>query len=1304
AKLRDTGCNLLLPPRGRTRYKVNRYNRTQMTRELRKWRRAQTPGNPDWSVTSAVDGSTYPLFRHLFFFSGGTIGLDLTRELSKSEIALGRRIADAFDVAYRRFVELHQKEQRNRELEIDRALERVRADVASMQQSHDLVRIVDSATESMKQLVPLTIFGIDTVHEAEGIWRHHAEDDATDYPLSLSTVARWHENWKTSQTVHGQWSRAELEQDMQALFDAGLTRIGENWRGVLQELEGGLWQASVPFAQGSIGMFRPDEEGPFSDGDIRLLERIAEVVALAYTRFVDFQKVEAEAKRARIDRAAEHIRAEAMAMHGSDDLYALAATFFAEVRGLSIDTWYLSLAFIEAGKITTYCNALANWASMGLKLKQDRLTRFRSVRDDALISVDHGDREHMFKGDKIQAFETQQVSSAQSSGDIAAKRRQVLNNWTGSEGDVERVAESLCAARWIHQVPFSHGVVSFTDPKNRDENTRTMGMLAESFSLGYQRYLDFQKVEQQNRELTIQNALGRVRSRALGMQNSEELLGVVSVLSDEYRGLGIDVFASTIVVPHEEDGLLDNYVCSVETFRLRSTMSETLNAVPSVKQWLALRSGECRDFVLSHEEHRRYVQLPGIDLEGINEIERQTELDHIYIAVSRFDRGYLGLLSYAPHPDDDLQLARRFTGVFEFAYSRFLELKAKEDQNRELAVERSLERVRTAIAEMASSRGIEELIVTVGQELRDLGTVFDVVGINTINQDTKMVTFRSKNLERFGSEGLDHLATVAQETLDASPAFTGWCRHWSARRTWHRLFTITDFESEIPTFAILRGVDEATVRHHLARQSDIAHRVLDVYFDNGSLVVARTTTREPFSDVDIALLERFTEVFALGYRRHLDLTAAEERAQQAEVDRAAEHIRAEAMAMRGSADLMDVVGMMHQSLHELGVEPFSTSIHFVDEAEEQFQHYLAIKDLEPHGFVLSADEESELQAPTKLVEGGWRVRWTHSTENERRLAVWRDGRITTGVMSIEPEDFPGGGGTWQIRDADNADWSVLPRGKADYTQVPFQYGIVTFTVRSVSEDHIATVQALAEALSLGYMRFQDFQRLEQASLNKSQFLRRMSHDLRSPMNAIIGYSRLLQRRLADRMDEREARNLANIETSSGNLLNLINDILDLSRIEAGRIEVNNRDFDPCALANECADSLESIVKEGVTLIRDLAAVGQISSDPDRLRQVVMNLLGNATKFTEAGSITLSLKRDGDRIELSVADTGIGIPADDLPHIFDEFRQVERQGGAGAEGTGLGLAIAKKTVDLLGGEIAATSQGSAGTTFTVRLPV
>ena len=138
------------------------------------------------------------------------------------------------------------------------------------------------------------------------------------------------------------------------------------------------------------------------------------------------------------------------------------------------------------------------------------------------------------------------------------------------------------------------------------------------------------------------------------------------------------------------------------------------------------------------------------------------------------------------------------------------------------------------------------------------------------------------------------------------------------------------------------------------------------------------------------------------------------------------------------------------------------------------------------------------------------------------------------------------------------------------------------------------------------------------------------------------------------------------------------------------------------LADECADALEMIVKPGVELRRELSDVPFVTTDPNRLRQAVMNLLGNAAKFTQSGHITISLTQRDGAAELAVADTGIGIPPEDLPHIFDEFRQVERKGAEQTEGTGLGLSIAKKSVELLGGTISAESEVGLGTTFSLRI--
>jgi len=226
--------------------------------------------------------------------------------------------------------------------------------------------------------------------------------------------------------------------------------------------------------------------------------------------------------------------------------------------------------------------------------------------------------------------------------------------------------------------------------------------------------------------------------------------------------------------------------------------------------------------------------------------------------------------------------------------------------------------------------------------------------------------------------------------------------------------------------------------------------------------------------------------------------------------------------------------------------------------------------------------------------------------------------------------------------------------------------------------------------------------IQEANRLKSDFLARMSHDLRTPMNAIIGYTRILLRQVKDILTERQYRNLDNIQISANNLLSLINDILDLSKIEAGRIDLKPDAVDLKQLAADCIVSVESLVKPGVQLEQQLEDVYPVHTDEDRIRRVVMNLLSNALKFTEKGSITVSLKPVDYGVELSVADTGLGIPSEDLPHIFDEFRQVESEGGKTQEGTGLGLSIAKKSVELLGGTISVESEIGEGTKFTLRI--
>jgi signal transduction histidine kinase len=231
--------------------------------------------------------------------------------------------------------------------------------------------------------------------------------------------------------------------------------------------------------------------------------------------------------------------------------------------------------------------------------------------------------------------------------------------------------------------------------------------------------------------------------------------------------------------------------------------------------------------------------------------------------------------------------------------------------------------------------------------------------------------------------------------------------------------------------------------------------------------------------------------------------------------------------------------------------------------------------------------------------------------------------------------------------------------------------------------------------------------LEAASRHKSEFLANMSHELRTPLNAIIGFSEVLAERMFGEVNDKQAEYLQDILASGRHLLSLINDILDLSKVEAGRLELELGTFDlRAAVDNALTLIRERATRHGITLAQTLdARVGELVADERKVKQILLNLLSNAVKFTLAGgrvAVTTALA-DG-LVEISVSDTGIGIAPEDQAAIFEEFRQVGRADARKQEGTGLGLTLTKKFVELHGGRIWVQSQVGQGSTFTFTLPV
>jgi signal transduction histidine kinase len=230
--------------------------------------------------------------------------------------------------------------------------------------------------------------------------------------------------------------------------------------------------------------------------------------------------------------------------------------------------------------------------------------------------------------------------------------------------------------------------------------------------------------------------------------------------------------------------------------------------------------------------------------------------------------------------------------------------------------------------------------------------------------------------------------------------------------------------------------------------------------------------------------------------------------------------------------------------------------------------------------------------------------------------------------------------------------------------------------------------------------------LAQANQHKSDFLANMSHELRTPLNAVIGFSEVLGEEMFGELNEKQSEYVDDIHSSGRHLLSLINDILDLSKIEAGRMELDVTTFDiRMALGNALTLVSERAERRGIALESKIdESLADMTGDERKVKQILLNLLSNAIKFTpEGGRVTLTAHGADSMVTISVRDTGVGISAEDQEHIFEEFRQVGTDYARKVEGTGLGLTLTRRFVELHGGEIAVESEPGAGSEFRITLP-
>ncbi|MEX0691825.1 MAG: GAF domain-containing protein [Gemmatimonadales bacterium] len=350
-------------------------------------------------------------------------------------------------------------------------------------------------------------------------------------------------------------------------------------------------------------------------------------------------------------------------------------------------------------------------------------------------------------------------------------------------------------------------------------------------------------------------------------------------------------------------------------------------------------------------------------------------------------------------------------------------------------------------------------------------------------------------------------------------------------------------------------------------------------------------------------------------------------------------------------------------------------------------------------------EELVRNSPVAIVNVSSDGRTVSCNPAFERLYQWREeeivGQILDDLITDDAARAQAAGFTEQAKD--QTVQGIGRRRRKDGTMVDVEIRAVPVVVDGVRIGMMALYHDITELLAAR-------RQAEEANAAKSTFLASMSHELRTPLNAIIGYSEMLAEDAKDEGRDSTVADLQKIHGAGRHLLTLINDVLDLSKIEAGKMELYLEHFEIQSVLDTVVTTVTPLVgRNGNTLVTDLAAeLGTMHGDMTRLRQILLNLLSNASKFTERGTIRLRAERardaDGEWLVCAVSDTGIGMTEEQLGRLFQAFAQAEASTAARFGGTGLGLIISRSFAKMMGGRIDVTSTVGEGTTFTVRVPL
>jgi len=1266
-----------------------------------------------------------------YWYSLGPVALGMStyKPLSEEELNLFKRFKNVFELAYRRYLDIEKAEAQAREVLIELALERVRARTMAMQKSDELsetayilfqqfkelgenpLQITIGIFNEQKKVIEFRITGLD----GSGSKIDQAYDMDIEEPVLLHKIyAAWKEQRKSAVI--------ELTgKDLRNWSDYK-SKIGESAKPASDISDDERRFVSVGFF--SKGMISFSKRERIAEETIKILERFATVFDQTYTRFLDLQKAEAQTREARIEVALERARTQSMLMQHSKELDDTLRVFHEQVLQLSIRSAFSFLWLPDEEKDQhIFWAAWAENNSTVFKSKAINYPLDRKEPATAQCLVD-------WKGNEpVVAYHVPPTSV-----------KDYFAAWSELIAGVEELKpENFSDGLYYIEAFMKYGcfgvMVKNTLP---EDEKKILNRFAVEFERAYTRFLDLQKAEAQAREAQIEAALEKVRSRSLAMHKSGEILEVVRAVFERLNELNIELNTAFIII--FKDGSRDT-----EWWLINKDKGEYSRIPVKYADLLLLKD------MFETKEQGKELFLATYHSEEKNELFRYlfTQTDFKYapperqkfifeseaISISMAMTNKIAIQITRHHErsfsEEDNEILKRFTKVFDQSYTRFLDLQKAEAQAREAQIELGLERVRAKAMAMHSTADLSEATNIFFKELKTLDVTPMRCGIGEVDEENQSSSLVYTTADKQG-ELFEILGTLKHQ---GHPVIENIFKHWKQQEEYHPVLEGA-------------GINE----YYRAIRSQVSlpefpqyekHYGNYFYFREGFLF---TWAERELSEEGLRIARKFTSVLSLTYRRYKDLKEAEAQARESQIEAALERVRSKAMAMQKSEDLADAVAIVFEELDKLNMGTLRCGISIINKENRTTNIWSTTKTEKGTAVQVSGDESMDIHP---LLQGAY--------------SAWL--RLEDFSYFLRGEDMHSFYTALAATNFKLPDVSGEAQAQQQYMYVAHfpAGGLYVFRETAFPEEAKIIIKRFADVFNLTYTRFNDLKQAEYLALQAQLDLENLKIEKRKTEEALRELKATQHQLIQSEKMASLGELTAGIAHEIQNPLNFVNNFSDVNTelIEELKTELQEGNTEEViAIANDIKANeqkinhhgkrADAIVKgmlqhsrssSGIKESADVNAltdeylrlsyhglrakdksfnatmktefdesIGNINVIPQDIGRVLLNLYNNAFYAVNEKKkqqpdgydpiVSVSTKKVGDKLFISVKDNGNGIPQKVQDKIFQPFFTTKPTG----QGTGLGLSLSYDIVKAHGGEIRVESKEGEGSEFIIQLPV